>query len=609
MKIIRHSVSRVGKDVLVAFIDTGGIDLGIDTIGVDPTLTNSQTEDEKLPVETSYTDDVDPEIEPDGVFEGDEDQLPDIPPVSDTNGAFDLNRLYFYIDTFKKLTAVEGLWSQILLAANRFFETLDEDDQRKFCLFYIFARRTIDRDLVRGQITEVTTALGNQFYDLAVDMDLPEKVLHYVKTSSGIPIPDLTYAGTNVGRDDPELTFHMEEYYILLTISVICKILCPIWGDVVERMVGSVDNEMKETHCMNVIEPILTLPTFRTVRNKLYNYVSRIVDTALNGAYETASFTATVSGVSRDRFCQIVFSTLIVKRYVTVDLYKTEPTIGNIMIWTWTCAKSSFSSLQQTLNKRCRIMPRVNIFESPDHSGDDERRISLLEQGSHITDVTADMPVLIRFGVKMAIGKLLREFDISETDYKYALTYYYANPIQVTTLNKILVGVFIGNQIGGAQGLKYLNLPLFTELVTITQIYIATRYSDPDTVNLLTATTSDEEKAVPELSGTNTRILTTARQTLEYRSCEDSSPLGKITINGISTSTVLRRLQDHITKYHHYANTAPLISAIMDKDPPARGSLILYEEDVMQSYCRIILGVINPTGSRMVKEKQTPFGE
>ena len=433
--------------------------------------------------------------------------------------------------------------------------------------------------------------------------------MDYVQNHSGIPIPPLDYAGTNASRHTEDMTFREEEYYVLLAISVVCKILCPVWGDLIQRTVGIIDNEMKETHYINIIEPFLTLGKFKVVRDKLYNYVSNTIDTAKRGTYSTASFAATMGGVSSDKFDHIVFSTLIVKKYVIVDLYAPvgeDGRNGNITIWTWTCAKNSFTSLQQTLNRRCKIMPRLDIFDKNEHGGgDEENKISHLEHSSRITEVTADIPILIKFGVKMAISRLKKKYAISEIEYCQALDYYTRNRIQVTTLNKIMVGIFFGNDVGGAQGLKYLDLSTYTELVIITQIYIATQYEYHDVVQLLTANTPVEENVVPALYSVNTRITQTARQTREHRDCESSFPF---TIGKVNIPTVLKRIQDYIVKYHHYTNMAPMVSAILDKEPVKQGTLILYDDLIMQQCCDVILQIINPAARRVIREKQAILG-
>lgn len=608
MRIVWYKIEKSGRDVTVAFIDTGGIDLGIDVIPANTDLSEIDRPDEDV-IDTTETDvdvDITDIVEPDepNIINSEEPNVLNIPPVTTDDDVFDLNKLYFGVGTFSKLKSNEAMWNQLFLAPNKFFSQMSVEDTRQFCLFYIDARRIIDRELRNGRVTEVTTRIGNLFYDLAVDIDLSKKLDHYVRVTSGIPIPfeQLSKAGTNVGRDTEELTFKLDEYYVLLSISIVCKIMCPIWGDIIERTDGDIKNIMKKTYCMNTIEPFLTLELFRNVRDKLYYYVNNTIESTMKSHYVNSSFNASMGGVSRDRLTHIIFSILIIKNYVTVDLYKPvdeDGRNGNIVVWTYICSKSSFTSLQQTLN-RCPIMPRIDIFDNDDYGGDDERKISVLEHGSHITEVTADIPLLVRFGVRMAIKKLLRKYQISDLEYRETISYYRENLVKVTSFNKILICIFFGEYIGGAQGIKYLDSALFSELVAITQIFIATNEVAPDVVHLLTADTIEEERPVPALSNTNMRISMTSRQTGEWKRCESAFPYS---IDRISIDDVLLRVQNQIIKRPHFANTAPLVCGLLDQDPLQKGTLIKYEYDVMQQYCRVILGITNPTGYHITERK------
>jgi hypothetical protein len=308
---------------------------------------------------------------------------------------------------------------------------------------------------------------------------------------------------------------------------------------------------------------------------------------------------ATIGGFSKDRFHQSVYSMILVKRYVNVNFYTPD---GNLMIWTSTCAKQSFTSTLGTLNKNCRVMKRVDISDGPDRGGDDESNISVLEHSSQVTSVTADVPMLIKHGVRHAIRLICREYQVSELELNTAMMYYQQNPIQVTPINKILVGILVGNKIGGAQGLKYLNNLDYTKLVAITQIYVANNIHSA-LVHLITATTPalidpSPENQKKETSTIDTRIDMVFKASGEYRSCEDIIPYA---IDNISMGGILLKIKDNVIKYNHYANTAPNICTTIDEDPIIPGTLIEYDEMVMRNFCHIILQILN-------KEKHNSMG-
>jgi hypothetical protein len=608
MKIEWRRIPQGGKDIVTAFIDTGDLDLGIDIYKLpleeDPDGNVPMTTGAWIPPAES-TEVVleipdDPENRDDEQDDEDADEVEDdalgyetsqsievIAQRSNMIDGFNLERLMFRIDTYQALTgSPEEVWDALLMGPNLFLQTLTVDEQRQLCLYFIETRRIIDRDLFGSAITDVATDLGNALFDLAVQIDLPNKLLNFITYHSNIPIPpSLEHAGKNVGRDSEEMTFREPEYRVLLAISVLCKMLFPIWGDLIERTRRGVDNMLKETQCINLIEPVLTLEPFNAVRNKLYYYVTRIVEGEMKNHYPTASFAATIGGVSKEKFPMIIFSNLVVKRFVTIDLYTAT---GNFMVWISACSKQAYRSQQQTLNKHCRIMPRTDVSDTPD--GDEERSISVLEHASRTSDVTADVPQLIRFGVLVALPKLMKEFGIADLEFRQVMNHYQQNPIEVSIFNKILVGMFVGEQIGGAQGLKYLDRPLFMQLVAIVQIHIAKTLAVPFVAHLLSATTPDEEKPVLELSSINGMIITSFKNTSEYRQCELSFPYA---INNMGVAVVLKRLLEHITQYHHYANTAPFLTALMDGEPLPNNTLLLYGPDIMQQTCEVILDSIS----------------
>jgi hypothetical protein len=602
LKIIRREIQRSGRDIHVAWIDTEGVDLGVDTIlpreelediGLSSEEKARRRDEERAleqqaqeprfravrAIDARTVEDV--EDDDDGSVE----LLPeDLEPVL-ADGIIDLDKIYFCIDTYKKLaTDPHEMWDKLLRPANGFLSSLSLEDSKLLCLFFIDVRKIIDEELIvlRGNLADVATVIGNKLYDLSMQIDLPAKLIYYCKNCD-IPVPDLSYAGTRVGQDREEMTFKEEEYYRLMAISILCKILCPIWGDLTFRTIKDIDTMQKETHCIGVIMPILSTELFAQVDSKLYNYISSIVDTAMSQSYVNASFTATIGGFSRDRFHKSVYAMILVKRYVNVDLYKPN---GNLMVWTSTCVKQSFNSLLGTLNKKCHVMKRVDISDGPDR-GDEESNVSVLEHSSRVTTVTADVPSLIQFGVHAAIKNICSEYQISDLDFQLAMTYYIQNPIQVTLLNKILVGILVGNRIGGARGLKYLSHLDYTQLVVITQLYIANNFPSA-LVHLLTAVTPEEPKTTS--NNVDVRINMVFKETVEFRECEKAFPTP---IDNIGIQNILFRIKDHVTKFNHLANTAPNVSTTMDESPLQKGSVIEYDEMVMRHFSGLILQIIS----------------
>ena len=165
--------------------------------------------------------------------------------------------------------------------------------------------------------------------------------------------------------------------------------------------------------------------------------------------------------------------------------------------------------------------------------------------------------------------------------------------------NKILIGIFAGNLIGGSQGLKYLDTALYAELITITQIHLAKWSTSPSVVHMLTCSTPAEEHPVMQLSSVNSRLIMNSKQTAEWGATE---ALMRYSINGLTISSTLKRIEDFIVKHHHHANTAPFVSALMDHPPLQQGSLLTYEPEIVQQCCGIILSQIGPRRPQIREE-------
>lgn len=589
MKLVRREMKRFGNDIIVAFLDTEGLDLGIDAMVEVPEV---EDDTDRIPA-----DELENEEEDDTLSTEDNDD-PIVDPILTDNGPLDLSKVYFYVDTYNYLSGQEASsWDMCLSPINAFFANLSQDDQRKLCLFYINARRQIDNELVHTNIVDVATDLGNELYDLAIECDLASKLIYFAGHAelSHIPIPDLAYAGSRA-HDVVAYTFREPEYIVVLAISILSKMLCPIWGDLIYRTTRKIDNLMKETYCLNVIQPILSTPQFRDVSKKLFDYVANIVNTAMAGSYPHAEFTSSYSGFSRERFHQFVHATILVKRYVSFDLYdescRAASRSGNIMTWTASCARHAFTSSLNALNKKCHVMRRMDISDTHERGGgDDESNVSVLEYSSRVSHTTVDVPVLIRHGVRMAIRTLCREYGISERDFVQAKLYYEQYPIQVSIVNKILVGALLGNRLGGAHSIQYLDILEYQQLVIITQIFTMMRTGTMDLMYLLSSTTPEMPKSHTTTSPSasiDTIIHLTKNEMPGYKACRKAFSYA---IDNVSIESVMNRVHEYITRFHHYHNTPPILSMMMDESPPAHGSLIEYDQMILGSFFKVLLEI------------------
>ena len=264
----------------------------------------------------------------------DMEHLKDLPIVTDTSlGAPN-------IDTYKKLTScTDEEFSAIMRPANEFLATLSDDEAVGFLRYYQDALFI----LATKPIGDCPALISNLTLKLQQELLLIEKIAHYVNNNLTIPIPELSYVGSLSEQESPGANFTEYEYKTLIVLCVISKLMVPIWGEYIHRIVSSeLPREMKDVYCLEMIESLQHGSDHRAFLDtqwKLYDYVSNICRQTLE---------STPPPMPPYDFYHIVFSTLIVKRYVTVNPYTPD---SNLIVWTWTCVRNAAQSLAQTLHR------------------------------------------------------------------------------------------------------------------------------------------------------------------------------------------------------------------------------------------------------------------
>lgn len=543
MKIVKKQIIHNGTDVYVAHIDTEGADLG---------------------------------------------RVSPIP----------LDEIDFFIATYKKLHENNcELFDQLFKPANDFIKSLPEEAQVDLCNFFIDALCLINTSIDEGQdLANISNDIGYLFNIAVMKNDIPKLIFKWV--DKNIQLPDLTNMVTEA-HYTTEMTFLHNDYVGVTSISVLCKILCPIWGDLIYKTKKITDTAIKESLCYGVIAAVMACKEFSYIDQKVTSYIENIIRSEVSSkSYsqtQPIGFTVAVNGFSNERLNFTVYSIVFVKKFVIVNLLADT---CNIMKFIKVCISSSLKALYSGLGKR-NFKPRYE----PTKTGDEEEgNVSLLENESHVTQTTADIKPLVRYGTEIAVETALKEFDIAPKLFNSILDYYAEYHIQPSPLNRCLTSLLFGDRIGGAAGIQFLNLRIYTKIVAATQIYIAKNWNN-QLVDLLTATTAEEEKSGGS-SNIDFRITMSQKDFGEYNRCTAIYPY-TLNASGVNEKTgryvtsketrfdhVITGLKDFITTKHHYANTAPMVQELLgDEIRYERGDLIQYDEFVIRNIYQYILNV------------------
>jgi len=232
-------------------------------------------------------------------------------------------------------------WASVFCPANAFLRELSPVEIEALGDFYdnlwLFSRD-------ENPIAAVTLAIAR----LLQVIDLPVRLQSFVERM--IPIPDLSYVNTDKRADSYTMSFHREEYCHLLVISILAKLVCPIWGSHHAQLLREQHNSKTwETECLQMIKPLLYCEQLQPTYQKLLNYVDLLLMQQIQPKGITAVDDLVRYGYSMDKLQDKIVEMLIVKRYVNVDLYKSH---GNILVWTSVCVKQAFASLIATLTRQ-----------------------------------------------------------------------------------------------------------------------------------------------------------------------------------------------------------------------------------------------------------------
>lgn len=514
--------------------------------------------------------------------------------------------IYFSMRTYEKIARDkdDNMGDQILLPINLFFSRLSFSDHKEIYEMYKFARREIERTTMENK-REIQDALQETIFNTIQNLNLPEKMIEFCKDPRFI-YPDLS----QVGRDahhTKEKTFFTEDYIEITAISILSKLMVPIWGEFIKQLgIIEITNNQRENLAFDLIEPVLVDSAFERIYNKLAYFLSASV-TDIRKATDkktmggtTTSFILTHNGIDDQMFESIVMATIIVKRMATYECFtkRKEGNVPNAMVYIDDGIKKTADTRIKAMRNTMNTMPRRQL---PQH--DQEDNSSILDHASKTSRKPIDVPVLVTTAVQhWELPRLLEDTQTPLDVYNTASDFYETNPFDVSPLCQALVSSFIGTRFGGSKCIGYLPPSLYQKVVTILQIFLINR-GMVNLAALISSKTSSQpvEGAVSLLSS---RIDARLKNE-DYLRCQEIFkgylekpiiPYGrktnnrKIDVDRIDFVNHIDRMIDWLVRYTHSENMAPVLWDYAKFDNrPITGADCLFDETIVQDICRFYL--------------------
>lgn len=498
---------------------------------------------------------------------------------------------------------------QILLPINLFFKQLTLDDHKTVYDMYKFAKENISRmDLDNRR--EVLDLIQGRVFDTIHRLRLDKKMIAFCTTDLFV-YPELESVGMKPHHSN-EKTFRTNHYVEITGISILSKMMVPIWGDLIKRASDlSISSNQREKICFDLIEPTLEEGAFAEIYRKLDFFLSSITREEIKTQDKKTQMGTSVSyilsrnGVDEDMFDDIVMSIIVVKRIATYECFELlkDGSVPNAMVYIDNGIRKTTSTKIGTMREALTTMQRRDPVS---HDRDDNS--SILDYTSKTSKKSIDIPIFVTTAVDAwEIDKLLKETQTPELVYNQAVEYYATNSFDVSPLCQAMTASFIGTRFGGSKCIGYLPPMLYQKVVAIMQIWLI----DNNYLNLAALVSSNTsqmpvEGVVPMIAS---RIDANMRSSEEYGRCEKlfrgfvDKPVIPFGRRGGSRKQEVEKIDfvNHIAKmaswlvsYTHSENMAPALWSYAKVEVrPQPGSDCTYDETIISDLCRFYLDFHN----------------
>lgn len=512
----------------------------------------------------------------------------------------------FSIKTYVKISkdGEHEVGDRILLPINLFFKTLSDKEHRIIYAMYKYTKTHIDQ-MTKDNRREYQDRIQLKVYETIRKLDIPTKLIRFCKTDLFV-YPDLSEVG-KLPHHSKEKTFLIDDYVEITAISLLSKMMVPIWGEFV-KILGDlgIGNNQRERIAFDLIEPSLEESSFARIYTKLSNSLESIIDEIRKNIDKkpmgstTTSFIVTHNGIDDEMFDSIVMATIVMKRMAPYECFTLlkDGNVPNAMVYIYDSIMKTADTRIKAMRNTMNTMPRREL-----PSYDTEDNSSILDHASK----TSNRPIDDHIYVTTAVGqwelpKLLEDTNTPMDVYSSAVDYYSTNSFDVSPMTQALVASFIGARFGGSKCINYLPLGIHQKIVTIMQIFLISQ-GMTTLASLASACTSQ----IP-IDGGSTNIALRIMANLkssEYLRCQSifkgdlEKPSNthnkrgiqrKIEVDKIGFVNQISRMAEWLIRYSHKENMAPVLWEYAKvADRPVVGSECSFDENTIRNLCQFYL--------------------
>lgn len=469
--------------------------------------------------------------------------------------------LTFAINTYVKLNrpkvvgdtviTTDDSWDVTFGSVNIFFNTLSVEQRTIVAKTIIMLHSDVQEFMVNKEMIELNLlmqGLGDKLNQLDLEIDLCAKLRLFV--IENVPVGLFKGAGKRE-QDSDELTFYPDDVLDLLTITLLCKMLCPLFGTIMKFVAKRIDNKLKETQCVAIFTKLL-MRKYPKLIVKLMNYIQHTIKACSN-----ESMTALINGHDAYSLSYYMYATLLIRQFVNVNLGVRN---GNIMVYIIVSVKRAVATFNSTILKNPTYTRKPMSVK-----GDDEGNQAQIEVDSMTSKKMCDVPALIACAVPQAIRNHLNLFQIDTDTFDKCHTYYKKHPLIPTTTNKYLNSMFYSQDFGGGRGILMLHGPEYMKITTALQLIIFQ-------LDVNYAELAHFMSAVPAVTGSLETSIDDSIMTLStgssysYKNCKERFERTAYGARGREWENHISRFVDDLKNTKYIYNTAPWIWNWLDTE-------------------------------------------
>lgn len=491
---------------------------------------------------------------------------------------FDYSGLLNYqIETYAVLKSAssEYSWNVVFDTTHKFFASRPPQESIEFAKmltlmhYEIVEKLYVDEASFTTNLIPLEDTLARWLSEFDININLVPNLRAW--TERNIPVQSFAGVGERP-QDTDTMTFYRDDVIDLTTLVLVCKMMTPIFGIFIEACKKQMDNSLKEIHCLSLMK-YLFASRFGPLIDKLKYFIGRIMRPILNKISPTHLFNGYTLAMVGDE----VYAGLIVRRYVTVDLFKEN---GNIVTYTTSCvraaAQTQFSATGYRTATVEMTLPKEQVSMS------DEGNVSNLEAESRSSSKTADFTVLIQAAAEKAIDSFVAQEDLDQEFLNNCYYYYSIHHIDQSPLNTYMLSTYFGRDLNGAKSIASLDAISFSKLCTIFQIVMfKTGYEELATAMTLMG---NHEPRVQQ-TGQDAQFRAMWNNSYEYKTCDERFPW---TIGEMRWDTRLKEIVENLTTMKYVHNVAPAISNMLNRES-RNGELYIPQVDLSRQICSVIM--------------------